>query len=116
MGNQFFFSSSVNKLNLYCIFCFQIYVFNDMYFFSDQSANSESELITELLQVAGVKKSRTMAYHLMGNRNVERFNRTLGSMIRTLPPRAKKKWPQMLQTLAFAYNCTAHESTGYASI
>lgn len=29
-----------------------------------------------------------------------------------LPPHAN--WPQMLQTLTFAYNCTAHESTGYA--
>ncbi len=39
---------------------------------------------------------------------------TLGSMIRALPPRSKQKWPQILQTLTFAYNCTAHESTGYA--
>ena len=81
---------------------------------SDQGANFESELIRELLQVAGVNKSRTTAYHPMGNGNVERFNRTLGTMIRTLPPRSKQKWPQMLQTLTFAYNCTAHESTGYA--
>lgn len=81
---------------------------------ADQGANFESHLIEELLQVAGVKKSRTTAYHPMGNGQVERFNRTLGGMIRALPPRAKQKWPQMLQTLTFAYNCTAHESTGYA--
>lgn len=81
---------------------------------SDQGANFESQLIRELLEVAGVKKSRTTAYHPMGNGHVERFNRTLGSMIRSLPPRNKQKWPQMLQTLTFAYNCTAHESTGYA--
>uniref|UniRef100_A0A8C5FQQ6 Integrase catalytic domain-containing protein n=1 Tax=Gadus morhua TaxID=8049 RepID=A0A8C5FQQ6_GADMO len=81
---------------------------------SDQGANFESQLIRELLLISGVKKSRTTAYHSMGNGVVERFNRTLGSMIRALPPRAKQKWPQMLQTLTFAYNCTAHESTGYA--
>ncbi|XP_016356845.1 uncharacterized protein LOC107699913 [Sinocyclocheilus anshuiensis] len=81
---------------------------------SDQGANFESQLIRELLQVAGVKKSRTTAYHPMGNGLVERFNRTLGSMIRALPPRSKEKWSQLLQTLTFAYNCTAHESTGYA--
>ncbi|KAK0139547.1 Transposon Ty3-I Gag-Pol polyprotein [Merluccius polli] len=95
----------------------------DRYFFiygfperihSDQGANFESQLIRELLMISGVKKSRTTAYHPMGNGMVERFNRTLGSMIRALPPRAKQKWPQMLQTLTFAYNCTAHESTGYA--
>ncbi|KAJ8366666.1 hypothetical protein AAFF_G00345620 [Aldrovandia affinis] len=81
---------------------------------SDQGANFESQLIQELLLIAGVKKSRTTAYHPMGNGAVERFNRTLGGMIRALPPRLKQKWPQMLQTLTFAYNCTAHESTGYA--
>lgn len=81
---------------------------------SDQGANFESQLIQELLQIAGVKKSRTTPYHPMGNGHTERFNRTLGNMIRALPPRDKQKWPQMLQTLTFAYNCTAHESTGYA--
>lgn len=55
---------------------------------SDQSANFGSELIPELLQVAGVKKYRTTAYHPMENGNIERFNQTFGSMIKTLPPRA----------------------------
>lgn len=36
------------------------------------------------------------------------------NMIRALPSRSKDKWPQMLHTLTFAYNCTVHESTGYA--
>ncbi|KAK3542754.1 hypothetical protein QTP70_001878, partial [Hemibagrus guttatus] len=44
---------------------------------SDQGANFESQLIHELLEVAGVKKSRTTAYHPMGNGHVKRFNRTL---------------------------------------
>lgn len=35
-------------------------------------------------------------------------------MIRALPARSKEKWSQLLQTLTFAYNCTAHESTGFA--
>lgn len=81
---------------------------------SDQGANFESQLIQELLMITGVKKSRTTPYHPMGNGNTERFNRTLGNMIRSLPPRDKQRWPQMLQTLTFAYNCTVHESTGYA--
>lgn len=81
---------------------------------ADQGANFESELIQELLKISGVKKSRTTPYHPMGNGQTERFNRTLGNMIRALAPRDKCKWPQMLQTLTFAYNCTAHETTGYA--
>lgn len=81
---------------------------------SDQGANFESSLITEMLQVAGVQKSHTTPYHPMGNGCVERFNRTLGNMIRALPPKAKHRWPQMLKALTFSYNATVHETTGYA--
>lgn len=80
---------------------------------SDQGANFESHLISELLRVSGVRKSHTTPYHPMGNGSVERFNRTLGGMIRALSPEEKADWPRRLQTLAFMYNCTAHETTGY---
>ncbi|KAL7862550.1 hypothetical protein SRHO_G00139910 [Serrasalmus rhombeus] len=80
---------------------------------SDQGASFESQLISELLEVAGVRKSHTTPYHPMGNGSVERFNRTLGNMIRALTPDAKRSWPQQLQSLTFMYNCTVHETTGY---
>lgn len=50
----------------------------------------------------------------MGNGGTERFNRTLGNMLRSLPTRSKQKWPQMIQTMTFVYNCTVHETTGFA--
>uniref|UniRef100_A0A3B1J813 Gypsy retrotransposon integrase-like protein 1 n=1 Tax=Astyanax mexicanus TaxID=7994 RepID=A0A3B1J813_ASTMX len=81
---------------------------------SDQGASFESQLISELLRVSGVRKSHTTPYHPMGNGSVERFNRTLGSMIRALAPAAKRDWPRHLQTLTFLYNSTVHETTGYA--
>lgn len=81
---------------------------------SDQGANFESALIAELLNVAGVQKSHTTPYHPMGNGSCERMNRTLGNMIRALPPRAKHRWPETLKSLTFAYNCTVHETTGFA--
>uniref|UniRef100_A0A3P9LLK5 Gypsy retrotransposon integrase-like protein 1 n=1 Tax=Oryzias latipes TaxID=8090 RepID=A0A3P9LLK5_ORYLA len=81
---------------------------------SDQGATFESALIAELLSVAGVQKSHTTPYHPMGNGSCERMNRTLGNMIRALPPRAKHRWPNALKSLTFAYNCTVHETTGYA--
>lgn len=81
---------------------------------SDQGANFESSLIAEMLQVARVQKSHTTPYHPMGNGAVERFNRTLGSMIRALPPKAKHRWPQLLKSLTFSYNATVHETTGLA--
>ncbi|KAK9519953.1 hypothetical protein VZT92_022644 [Zoarces viviparus] len=81
---------------------------------SDQGANFESSLIEKMLLVAGVEKSHTTPYHPMGNGAVERFNRTLGNMVRALPPKAKHRWPQQLKSLTFSYNSTVHETTGFA--
>ncbi|RVE67423.1 hypothetical protein OJAV_G00102810 [Oryzias javanicus] len=79
-----------------------------------KGGNFESELLSELLRLSGVAKSHTTAYHPMGNGGTERFNRTLGNMIRALPLRTKQDWPQQIQTLTFAYNATVHETTGFA--
>ncbi|XP_056149826.1 junctional cadherin 5-associated protein [Lampris incognitus] len=80
---------------------------------SDQGAVFESEVISHLMQISGVQKSHTTAYHPMGNGVTERFNRTMGNMTRALPPRSKQSWPQMLHTVTFIYNCTAHETTDF---
>lgn len=48
----------------------------------------------------------------MGDGFCERMNRTLGNMIRALPPKAKHRWPEALKSLTFAYNCTVHKTTG----
>lgn len=53
---------------------------------SDRGANFESALIAELLSIADIQKSHTTPYHPMGNGSCERMNRTLGNMIRALPP------------------------------
>lgn len=50
----------------------------------------------------------------MGNGNTEGFNRTFDNILRSLPLRAKQKWLQMIQSMNFVYNCTAHETTGFA--
>lgn len=94
--------------NVFCVYGFPERIH------SDQGTNFESNLIAELLRLAGVVKSHTTAYHPMGNGGTERFNRTLGNMLRTLPLKEKQQWPQQIQTITFAYNATVHETTGYA--
>ena len=94
--------------NFFCVYGFPKRIH------SDRGANFESALIADLLRLAGVQKSHTTPYHPMGNGSCERMNRTLGNMIRALPPRSKHRWPQALKSLTFAYNCTIHETTGYA--
>uniref|UniRef100_A0A8C5M8Z4 Gypsy retrotransposon integrase-like protein 1 n=1 Tax=Leptobrachium leishanense TaxID=445787 RepID=A0A8C5M8Z4_9ANUR len=94
--------------NIFCVYGFPQRIH------TDQGTNFESTLIAELLILAGVAKSHTTAYHPMGNGETERFNRTLGNMLRSLPLKEKHNWPAQIQTLTFAYNATVHETTGYA--
>ncbi|KAK7886001.1 hypothetical protein WMY93_025622 [Mugilogobius chulae] len=79
---------------------------------SDQGPDFESRLIKEFCEVAGIKKTRTTPYHPRGN-PVERFNRTLLSMLGTLENKQKSKWKEYVKPLVHAYNCTRNEVTGF---
>ena len=58
---------------------------------SDQGQNFESVLVSELCELAQIKKLRTTPYRPEGNGSCERFNRTLISMLGTLPYDFKSK-------------------------
>ncbi|XP_060779606.1 uncharacterized protein LOC132887872 [Neoarius graeffei] len=80
---------------------------------SDQGRDFESRTIKELCSLIGTEKVRTTPYHPRGN-PVERFNRTLLSMLGTLEEKDKYHWRDFVKPLVHAYNCTRNDTTGYS--
>ena len=79
----------------------------------DQGKEFNNNLFKRLNQLSGIKDSRTTPYHPMGNGQVERMNRTLINMLKSLPEKYKNNWKNELSKLTFAYNSTTCRSTGF---
>ena len=80
----------------------------------DQGREFENELFKHLEKVCGVLHSRTTPYHPEGNGQVERFNRTLLGMLKTLPKDHKRESHKHVNKMTHAYNWTRNESTNYS--
>ena len=79
---------------------------------SDRGANLLSHLMMDVCELLGVKKLNTTSYHPQCNGMVERFNRTLKTMLRKHAGRFGLQWDQYLSGVLWAYRNTPHESTG----
>ena len=81
---------------------------------SDQGRQFESELLAEVCSLLKVRKSHTTPYHPPGNGMVERFNRTLLSMLATVTHDHPREWEQHIHKVCLAYNSSVHSATGFS--
>lgn len=79
---------------------------------SDCGANLISGLMTDLCKMVGITKLNTTAYHPQCNGTVERFNRTLKTILRKHAARYGCQWDKFLPGVLWAYRNTPHSSTG----
>ena len=71
---------------------------------TDQAKDFEGKVFKELCDQALGKKLRMTPYHPQGNGQPEWFNRTLLTMLGTLPLDSKKRWEDWVSNLMQAYN------------
>lgn len=81
---------------------------------SDQGRNFESKLMAEMCKMLGIKKTRTCPLHPRGDGFIERFNRSLLSMVCSLldPDSDQKDWDERIPFAMLAYRSAVQESTG----
>jgi len=79
---------------------------------SDQGAEFESTLFQELCRLMQIEKLRTSPYKPSTNGMLERFHRTLNSLLAKAVKKNQRDWPEHLQTVVAAYRATIHEATG----
>ena len=79
---------------------------------SDQGRNFESELIKEMCEILGIKKTRTTPCHPQSDGMVERYNRTLATQLSMFVNENHSDWDEHSHTVLMAYRTAVHESTG----
>ena len=80
---------------------------------ADQGRQFESEVVAEICKILNIRKTRTTPYHPQSDGLVERFNRTLISMLASAAGEHPFDWESRLPGLLMAYNSSTHPTTGY---
>ncbi|XP_062592958.1 uncharacterized protein K02A2.6-like [Saccostrea cucullata] len=80
---------------------------------SDQGRQYESLLFSEVCKHLQIRKTRTTPYHPQSDGMVERFNKTLATMLSSYVSENHRDWDESIPFVMVAYRAAQHESTGY---
>jgi len=80
---------------------------------TDRGTEFESNLFQELCRYMEIDKLRTTAYRAATNGMVERYHRTLNSILGKIVSHDQRNWCEKVPVAAAAYRASVHEATGY---
>ena len=78
---------------------------------SDRGRNFTSELLKEVCRLTNTEKVFTTSFHPQTDGQVERFNKTLTTMLSFYTSRDQKDWDVFIPYVLFAYRAASHSST-----
>ena len=81
---------------------------------SDQASEFMGQVISELCDLLGITKIRTLPYHPHTNGAIKRVHQALRRIIAKMDPEKRAKWPLHLGPILIAYNATRSLITGYS--
>ena len=82
------------------------------YFLSYRGGQFTGKFFQNVFSILGIRNAYTSAYHPQTNGQVERFNRTILSALRSLFTEEGKDWDTFSPGVTFGYNCTVHRAIG----
>ena len=81
---------------------------------SDQGKCFSAEVTREVFALLRLSHRMAVPYHQQANGLVERLNKTLATMLSMYVDDSHEDWDEFLGFVAFAYNTSRQESTGYS--
>jgi Chromo (CHRromatin Organisation MOdifier) domain/Integrase zinc binding domain/Integrase core domain len=81
---------------------------------SDNGSQFGARFFQSCCNHLGINQLFTTAYHPQCNGQVERFNRTILSLLRVFVGEDQDQWDRYSHALTYAYNCQVHTSTKFA--
>ena len=84
-----------------------------LFLHSDHGKEFDNTMVHKLSELLGTVKTKTTPCHPRSDGLVERFNRTLLTMLAMFVSREHDNWDDLLPFMMQAYNTTVHTSTGF---